>query len=148
MDIYYYSYYLLLAFCAFYTTGWASQRLRVFAESANHRELGKLLYQHLEVIILALAIVWSFGCYRWGIPRMTTYITSEAILDGSLRQYDSEYSAIIQVLESGASEIEIKDIETVPPFFSNFEFSEDASYWTNSVVAEYFGVDSIKLASD
>lgn len=147
VDIYYYSYYLLIAFTVFYLYGWAYHRLIEQSEKTNSRGsfgIRTLVYRHLFVVSIALCIIWGVGCFAFSIHKMTSAQTTLSILDGTLAQYDAEYRRIISTLESESGDIEIEDIKTVPSYLPNLELSEDARNWQNCEISRYFGVESIK----
>ena len=150
IDIYYYSYYLLMAFSVFYICGWAYRRL--VQDNKNEGALkrlriGSLIDRHIWTISIILCIIWGAGCLSSGLLRMTSAQTAKAIVDGSLIQYDQEYRAVFEKLDTGTGDIEITDIKTVPPFLSDLDLSVDSEYWTNKALAQYFGVDSVTALS-
>lgn len=151
IDIYYYSYGLLVAFSVFYLCGWTYQRLvEQDGSEAPRRTIGLagLIHQHLGIISIVLCLFFAVGCYAPGLLKMTSAQTAKAIVDGSLVQYDREYREMLRKLDSGSGDIMVEDIRTVPPFLSNLGLSEDTDYWINKAVARYFEVDSVKALSN
>ena len=147
IDIYYYSYYLLIAFSFFYLCGWLYQRMiELNEQSASSRYLGfeVLVRKHIWAITIILCVIMGANSYEQGLLNMTSFQTTKAIMDGTLIKYNQEYNAIEDQLESGVDILELSDIETVPPFFSNLGLSEDPEFWINKAIARYYGIESIQ----
>ena len=148
IDIYYYSYCLLLCFSVVYLCGWAYQLLmqenRESVQSA-FSVIGRCLYRYLITVSVLLFAVWCMGCYS-SLLSMTSLQTLKAAKDGVLTEYDREYEEIVSTLTSGERDVEPNDIETVPPFLTSFDLSDDENYWVNRQMADYYGLESIKLS--
>ena len=150
IDIYYFSYYLLIAFTVFYLCGWIYHRLIEQSGIRNsHVTFGisALVYRHLFIVSIILFILWGAACvgyFKYSIQDMTSVQTTLSILDGTLVKYDDEYKRIMNTLESESGDIEIEDIKSVPSYLTNLGLSEDTGYWRNEAVSIFFGVKSIK----
>ena len=151
INIYYYSYYLLITFSFFYLTGWIYQRisdLNGTAPSSKISGLGEIIQKKVWIIALIFCIILCANSYHFGILKMTTFQATKAILSGSLVEYDEQYESLVDNLKSGEGLVEVRDVETVPPFFSNLQLSEDPDFWTNKAIARYFGIEGIKKQTD
>lgn len=95
-------------------------------------------------VIAALVLAGSFSA---ALPKPTSLVTASFILDGSVRQYDIEYKEILAKLTSGEKNVKIKELQTVPPFFTVLTISEDENFWVNQCMADYFDLESLKLDS-
>ena len=145
VDIYYYSYYIYLSFSAFYLSGWLYRQFKAKSFSADFvHTVHSLLHQHAVVIAISLCALCFVGCFSNSLPRPTSIQTAKAIWDGSLKQYDLEYEKIVEQLTSGGKEVIVRDIQTVPPFLSEFDLSNDESYWVNQQIADYYHLDSVR----
>jgi len=150
INIYYYSYYLLITFFVFYLCGWIYRSLQEQNTKDNNSKtlgMGKFVYKHVLMISIVLCIIWGTGCLDFPLVNMASAQILSSIIDGTLVQYDQEYKSIVDTLKSQSGDIELEDIQTVPPFLSNLGLSKDAGYWTNKAVARYFEVGSIKIPS-
>ena len=150
VNIYYYSYYLLISFSVFYLCGWLHQRLTGNTDEAvvsSRPGLDLLIRKNLWAITIVLCIIMGANAYEHGLLQLTSFQTTKAALDGTLAEYDKEYYAIEEKLNAGSGNLVIEDIKTVPPFFSDLDLSEDPEYWTNKAIAMYYEVESIKTAA-
>ncbi len=147
VNIYYYSYYLLISFSVFYLCGWLHQRLTENGDpkyASNRPGLALLIRKNLWAITIVLCIIMGANAYEHGLLQLTSFQTTKAALDGTLAEYDKEYYAIEEKLNAGSGNLVIEDIKTVPPFFSDLDLSEDPEYWTNKALANYYELESIK----
>ena len=151
IDIYYYSYYLLISFQVFYLSGWVYRQLieqNIKQNLFNSLGVDSLIKKHLLEIFIILGIIWGMGCYVSPLGNMASARTTSAILDGSLVQYDNEYKTLLTTLETESGNLVVEDIKSVPSIFSNLGLSDDPENWNNKAVAKYFGLESIKTPSE
>ncbi|MCR5328733.1 MAG: DUF6056 family protein [Saccharofermentans sp.] len=140
VNIFYYSYYLLVSFDIFYVCGWISKKGLLKNMSVNVKS--KIALASLIVSgCLALG-----GCLIYGLNNITSIEITKALAEGIPQKYSAEYDERIASIKSGNTAI--SDIETIPDFFEKFCIESDSKYWVNVQMAEYFGVDEITLVSD
>ena len=137
VNIYYFSYYLLVSFNIIYICGWFNQREKLKNKFINSKN--KILLTSL-IISCCLALG---GCFIYSLNNITSVEVSKALYEGTPQQYSREYDERIDQIKSGNTVI--KDVETVPGFFDSFQIESDSKYWINVQMAEYFGVDEISL---
>lgn len=140
VNIFYYSYYLLVSFNIFYVCGWINQKGLL----KNKSEKSKNIITATSLILsgcLALG-----GCLIYGLSNITSIEITKALAQGTPQKYSAEYDERIASIKSGNTAI--TDIETVPDFFEKFCIESDSKYWVNVQMAEYFGVDEITLVSE
>ncbi len=140
INIYYYSYYLLMIFNIFYFCGWLNQREIVKVKCENIKK------SYAICGFILLAGIFVGGCFNHGVRELTFVDTLLALKNNTPQTYSSEYMNIMTDIKNGNTEVE--DIKTVPDFFAPLNIKEDPTYWTNSQIAAYYGVDGISLKSD
>lgn len=138
INIYYYSYYLLMLFNIFYICGWLNHKKIIDISSAK-----KLITKNIVPISVTLLLLFVAGCFQYGINTLTSADTALSILNGSVYEYDKEYYASVEQITSGNTSI--KDIDTVPDFLNKLWIERDSEFWINRKLAEYFNVDKIEL---
>lgn len=137
VDIYYYSYYLLVIFDIFYLSGWISKSKLL---SFDYKALNN---KNIISFILVLLVLFSAGCLEYGVKKMTSIETSLSIVNGSLLEYDKEYKESIENIKLGKNSV--KDIEHAPEFFGKLGISEEPDYWINRQLATYYNVEPFSL---
>ncbi|MCR4730470.1 MAG: DUF6056 family protein [Saccharofermentans sp.] len=135
INIYYYSYYLLISFNIFYICGWI-----------NHKKLIEIKTDKVKpaYILTALVLVICLffgGCIKYGAENMTFFATSSALTDGTAKAYSDEYSERLTALKNGQSTI--SEIDNVPCFLTPLDISSNPDFWINQDMASYFGLDEI-----
>ena len=137
VNIYYYSYYLLLSFNIFYFCGWLNRKsiVKFYTQSIKN--------SYILCSCIIIICVFIGGCFNFGVQNITFVDTSLAIIKGIPQTYHSEYLDRIDNIKSGTTTI--ADIETVPDFFSKLNINEDSSYWINKQIAQYYNVEKISL---
>ena len=138
INIYYYSYYLLILFSLFYLCGWVvkSRALRIDPKKM-------VTPASVTGCVFVLVILFGMGCFEHSYHNLTSVDTALAIMDGSVYEYDAEYEEAIEKISSGETYVE--DIETVPDFFGALGISDEDDYWVNRHLAEFFDVDYFYL---
>lgn len=142
INIYYYSYYIFLMFIDFYVCGWINKK---YPDIIKIRAISSMFRDHCVPIVLLSIVVWSAGCYEFGIRNMTSVATTIASLEGTVQKYDVEYDEMVRELGTENGVCKIEGIATTPDFFWDLGVSEDSRFWVNTAMAKYFGVDSISL---
>lgn len=137
VNIYYYSYYLLIIFDIFYFSGWISKS-KFIVPNYSALNIKKVISAVLVLLIMFLA-----GCLEYGVKEMTSIQTSLSIINGSLVEYDNEYNECINSIKSGKKVV--NDIENTPEFFGKLDISENSDYWVNRQLCNYFNVEPFSL---
>ena len=140
VNIYYYSYYLVSVINLFYVCGWLNKQ-EIF--TSNEKNIKPKLFR---CVVIAVLVIFGFGCWEYGFNKMTSVDTSIALIDGTTRQYQREYFRAIKQIKNGNREIQ--DIKTVPDFFLEFGLGSSTSYWVNKQLSNYYHVDSIVKKED
>ncbi len=138
IDIYYYSYYLLILFDIFYFCGWLNHR-KIININFSKNTISK----NIIPVTVVLLLLFAAGCFEYGIKNLTSVDTTLSVLNGSVYEYDNEYNTAVEQITSGNGTVE--DINTVPDFFGNLEINTDSEYWINSQLANYFNVEKVVL---
>ncbi len=135
INIYYYSYYLLVSFNIFYTAGWI-----------NRKKLIEIKKEQLKpaYIISALVLIlclFAGGCIKYGAENLTFIDTTSALSSGTARIYSEDYMERISELKNGQTSI--SELDTVPDFLTRFDISKNPEYWVNQDMAAYYGLEEI-----
>ena len=142
INIYYYSYYLFWAFNIFYACGWILQK---YPTLINDFQLSELSGKFRMQCVSALMVVFLLGSFSYGFFNMTTFKTLSAVQSGMAAQYDKEYDAIVEVLESDAPEVAIPEVKTTNDFLKKLNLSKNPKASVNSGLAEYYGKTQVSL---
>lgn len=135
VNIYKYSYYLLVLLNIFYICGWLNHRLNFNITFGKEISMRNKLY-----IIGALVFLMGIGILGYNDSHNLSFVeTTNALMSGKVQQYDMEYKRIVEKIKKQEDDC-IEDISDVPAFFGSFEFDEDPQYWTNKSVASYYDV--------
>ena len=135
INIYYYSYYLLVSFNIFYICGWI-----------NHKKLIEIKTDSIKpaYILAALTLIMCLfigGCIKYGPENMTFFATSSVLSEGTAKTYSDEYMERLTELKNGQSSI--PEMENVPSFLTPLDISKNPDFWINQDMAAYFGLDEI-----
>ena len=140
INIYYYSYYLLISVNIIYFCGWLNRRKIV---SINTSCIKRGFVISSFAIVLCIFIC---GCLNFGLTNTTFGSTLSALRKGTPQAYSIQYNEIINEINEGNTVV--SEIKTVPSFFKRFGISEDPEFWANRQIARYYRVDSITLDTD
>ncbi len=138
IDMYYYSYYILLTGCTIYMLGWLLRKSPVVIE--------KIMRHHQVIMSIGLLII-VFGIVHGGIDNTNAFKTGNDILSGRAAAYVSEYDSIINSINEQGDICHINDIEQWTNSLENFGIQEDPEDWRNKSLAEYYGKEKIYLKS-
>ena len=141
INIYYYSYYLMVLICIAYLCGWAGRRGLLLINEERMAGPARLLMAGLLMTGLFVA-----GCASYGFSSLTSTDTALALLDGTAASYDAEYEEMITQIAGGEEYVSAP--ENVPDFFGDLLLSADADGWVNERMAQYYGVEYFYLAQD
>lgn len=140
VNIYYYSYYILISFNIFYIIGWINQKNVVRISTKN-------IKKSFSICSLLLIIgVFLCGCLNYGFHNITFFDTLLALKNSTPQTYSAEYLDRISQIKSGNTTI--SDIKTVPDFFSPLCIEEDSDFWINKQIAQYYDVDKVTLKKE
>ena len=140
VNIYYYSYLLLVSFNLFYFCGWIIKK-QILNVNTIQIHKGSMICVSIMLICLFFA-----GCLNYGITN-TTFVDTFSSLKKNLPQtYSAEYNGIIAEIKNGNTAV--SDLNTVPDYFSSLGITEDPDFWINKQLARYYEVDEIKLISE
>lgn len=141
VNIYYYSYYLLIVFNIFYFCGWLNHK-KIVKIRTNNIKKSYVWCSLILIFFLFLGGCFSNGFYK-GFRKTTFGDTLLALNNGTPQAYSVEYMERIAEIKEGNTAI--SDIETVPDFFAPLNIQEDSTYWINMGIARYYNVDKITL---
>jgi len=139
IDMYYYSYYLLMTGCLLYLVGW-------FVEKFKDRVKIRESFFVTLVIVSLLAIV--SGVVIDGYYSVNSYKISADIAKGRAAQYDKEYEAIIDTIRKSDGVCYVQDINQWTNSLDKLYIDKDPDYWCNLSLAEYYGADTVCLAEE
>ncbi len=135
INIYYYSYYLLVTFNIVYLCGWINRNGTI----AIKRE--KISAGNLITGSLVICGVFVAGCLNNGLRSISFVDTIVELKKGTPQAYSIEYEERMSEIESGNTTIE--EINTIPDFFAPLGIEEEPDFWVNKQMAKYYCVDSI-----
>ena len=141
INVYYYSYYILMMFIIFYVCGWLNNRYRGIL---GIEQLKDLIYTNLWPILITLMFVWGIGCFSHHITNMTSVQTVMAIADKSVMQYDQEYNDILEQIYDGKDGVTVKNISVTPRFFGGLKLGKNNEFFEEKM-AEYFEISYIDI---
>ncbi len=136
VNMYYYSYYMLLAGCTVYTGGWLVNKIPTLLE--------KLMKYNIVIMILGAVLIIT-GIIYGGASNLNAYKAGEDIISGRAAQYDAEYEAIIDSIKTQDDICYVNDIGQWTNSLDKFYITEDPDYWVNKSLAEYYGKKQVIL---
>lgn len=136
VNIYYYSYYLLILFNIFYLSGYAARKNIINIDTSLVSNA-----KHLLPTVIILAALFISGCIGVGLDNMTSVKVWNAISSGEAWQYEQEYIELMERIQNG--EDNLHEVYTCP---ANVFFRPlvDRDY-VASAVAQYYGVDHFNI---
>ena len=139
INIYYYSYYLLIVFCIFYLCGWVNRK---YPESMPIGKIYNILHDQFVPIVLSFCLLFLSGCFAYKMINMTSVDTAKAAVEKSVNIYNEEYYADLEKLQKEKDVCKIRDLDA-PDFFGSLSIKESPDYWVNNGMAIYFGVRQV-----
>ena len=140
IDIYYYSYFLLLLFVHFYLFGWIQRNYPLLFNSEVFLNIIRERSFMWVAVICCVFFVSISSVYK----STSSVMTTRAIFNGEIQQYNEQYKQIITVLENSRGEsVVINDVTVCPAFYSYLFISEDENFWVNKAMEGYFHLKSI-----
>ncbi len=140
IDIYYYSYYLLVSFCIFYFCGWLSRR---FSQNKPATAIHRILRDKSLAVALTLFVLFLAGCRNFGVTRMTSGDTAFAVRAKTVNAYDAEYRVSLQKLNTEKDVCRISELKTIPDFFKPLKLQSSPDFWVNRQLEHYFGIREV-----
>ncbi len=135
VNMYYYTYYLLITACLIYVEGFAISKLKnkAFSKIAEKRIFGAGV---LTIVI---------GVFIGGVHNLNFLKVSTDILSGDARQYAIEYANVINEIQSQDAICYIEDIHQETNSLAHFDIQTGPDFWINKSLANYFGKEKIIL---
>ena len=137
INIYYYSYHLLITFILFYISGWLNKRNLM---SINSKEVKR---SHIAGALLLIICVFLCGCMSYRLHNVSFIDTTISLKNNIPQTYSSEYMDAISEIKSGKHEVH--DIQTVPDYFLPLNIKKTPDFWINQAIARYYNVGYITL---
>lgn len=141
IDMYYYSYYMMVALCLTCIITWTSSLTMV-----------KRIAPQFICIILALTTVASFGIMALEVKEKRFSNTNAKIIwtdikSGNAAAWDLQYKEKINEIIAADKECYIEEIDAESNVLprTGMGISEDPSYWVNDFMAKYYGKDKVYL---
>ena len=136
IDMYYYTYYILMAGCTIYVGGWLVGRFPDFLEK---------IMRHYPVIMSLGVLLIATGVAIGGIKNLNAYKTAEDIFLGRASEYAREYDEIIESINEQGEICYVNDITQWTYSLDKMDLSEDPEFWVNDAMARYYGKKQIIL---
>ncbi len=136
LDIYYYWYYVLLAFVTVYVCGWINKKELL---DVSHLKC-YISDNYYKMLVLFLALCMA-SVFNISVKETTSVSISVSAINKTINQYDEEYKSIEQQALHGNTNLE--NIETVPEFYKGLGLSNDKTFWINRQFANYFDLDYV-----
>ena len=142
IDMYYYSYYWMMALSILYVEGWFIQKWQ------GSRILRFLIqpFTGKTIVVLSFLMI-TVGACLYGLKNITISQTFLDLKSGRAMRYDQEYKRIISEIEASDGIVYTTDINEWPSSFHRLGLAkeDDIAYWINTAMASYYGVDKIIL---
>jgi len=137
----FYLFYLFLIFSNYiYYIVWAKQKVREKEKSKEN--LLKIQIPLTTILIFASLMICARSV---DIKQLTTINAIQLLVSGDARQYKKEQEERLSVLKNP----EIKDAVlkelTVNSMLNYYDIKEDPTAWLNTVIAEYYGKETVRL---
>ena len=142
INMYHYSYYLLMAFVVLEVEGWLIEKL-----GAKTEKVGSVVGY---VSVGCAAVLVAVGTFMFGLKYTAFFTTFLDLKSGRAQHYDAEYKRIVALIEESDGTVYTTDINEWPNSFYRLDLRPegDIGYWINNNMAQYFGVDAIILKED
>lgn len=140
-DLYYYTYWLLLAATVFYLCGWFAHHCNIKLDGKhNHRLSGGYVLGVTALLCLAVVCSPSF-------KEIHCVSAAGDLLNGTAKEYDRQMDERVAILQDPAvTDAVLSPITTAPEIFREFGYvlNEDPEYLTNQRVAAFYGKSSVR----
>ena len=140
LNLYYYSFIVLMSISWLYFVGWISKR-----KELHHIVLNKSKISLVFVIIIGFISLTSL--VGWRVSNgATTVSTTISLLKGQTQTYYTEMMERIEKYEDDSiSDVVVNPLSVYPPFFCEETIKTDSNYWTNKSIASYYEKESVVL---
>lgn len=139
-DLYYYSYWLLMAATVFYLCGWVTHRCHVKLDSKYSRELS----QGFMVGVAAVLCVTMLCSPEF--KEIHCVSAAGDLLNGTAKEYSRQMDERLALLQDpDVDDVVVPPITTIPEEFPEYScvLSDDPEYLTNQRVAAFYGKKSV-----
>lgn len=152
VNLVFFTYVWLIAFCEFYALGWVYNKYCEFQKLAGSGEkafalVGVFAKKSLGVCAALLLLIWTGLFYSAnGVGWVTSASALKSLLDGSAAAYSAQMEEFIAQCNDPSVEI-----PTTTPFFNRPALlwfdgpSSDEDNWCNSAIAGFYGKSAIKV---
>ncbi|MBE5825461.1 MAG: hypothetical protein E7307_02380 [Butyrivibrio sp.] len=137
IDMYYYSFYLLITGCLIYMEGWIIQKL---PEHCAWIEKVVFFLPAIGALVLVVGVAVK------GVGDFNSYKIWDDIASGRAEQYDREYKAIAGKMAAEDGTCYVQDISQWTYSLDKLDIQKDPEYWTNKSLAEYYGCEQVILS--
>ena len=139
VDIYYYSYYLLIAFCIFYLCGWVNRK---YPESISVEKISNMIHKEFVPVALLFLMLFLSGCYGYKMINMTSVDTAKAAKQKLVNIYNSEYYEDFEKLQKEKNVCKIRELDA-PDFFNPLSITDSPTEWENISIATFFEIRQV-----
>lgn len=139
-DLYYYSYWLLLAATVFYLCGWVTHRCHVKLDGKYNQSLSQGFMVGVAAV-LCLTLVCSPD-----FKEIHCVNAAGDLLNGTAAEYDRQMEERVAILQDpDIEDAVVSPITTAPELFppAGYVLNESAEYLTNQRVAAFYGKNSV-----
>ncbi len=146
INIVYLSYVLLLTGTVLYVEGWILHRSKRLSEAVmNCNPDGRY-----GVLIVAVMIVLLLGCMKYyGLQSTNSTSAALSILKGEAQTYRTENAKRWMTYEARTGmDVVIDDFSVKPYVLYHDDITSDATDWRNGAVADFFGLNSVRIEAE
>ncbi len=136
IDMYYYTFHLLITGCLVYIEGWLLSR---YAGISNFLSAKKTTI----IIIFSAFLIFLIAITKQEVSDFNSVKIADDILSGRAAQYAKEYALITEKLASEDEICQVQDINQWTYSLDSFEIDEDPMHWINRGLARYYGCEQI-----
>ena len=136
IDMYYYSFYILMAGYAVYLVGWTKKFVGAKDDT---------ICKYVKILFIVGLCVMSLGVFAEGYKSTSFYKTASDIISGSGEAYAKEYDSIIEEIKTDDAISYVSDISTWTYSLDKLNITEDGDYWVNKSLADYFDKEKVIL---
>ncbi len=150
VNVYYFTYILLLVFNLFYLLGWLNNKL-AGAKSADGKSWDLALVKVLRhnSILGLIAGISMFVCLcvaQGSYKTYTSYSAAQSLITGEATTYSTQLEARLTLYEDEAlREVAVEPLRSKPYVLYYEDITDDPNYWSNQGVASFYGKDKVYL---
>ena len=141
INMYYFSYYLMLASIVFYIEGWVLGKIK------DRDKIERMVLRVEKPAVVISVMIIGIGTLMYGLRHTAFCTTLLDLKSGRAQRYDAEYKRIVELIESSDGPVYTTDINEWPDTFYRLDLRQvdDIGFWINASMAKYFGVPAIYL---